>query len=64
MEYKTVTHSLDPESIQLLSEIAKAEADNEKPNESRSLRKMIREKAAALSISVKTKKQSETTSVK
>lgn len=56
MAYKTTTHSLDNETIELLGEIAKLEADNEKPNESKTLRKMIREKATHLGLAPKSKK--------
>lgn len=54
-KYKTTTHSLDDETIELLSQIAEAEADEERPNESKALRKMIREKAQALGIQSKNK---------
>lgn len=53
MDYTPTTHSFDPETLQLLGEIAKIEAEHEKPNESKTLRKMIREKAERLGIKVK-----------
>ena len=54
MEYKTTTFSLDKECIELLAEIAQREADNnEKPNTSKTLRKMIREKSVEMGIELK-----------
>lgn len=52
MTYKTTTHSFDADTIKWLGEIAKLEADNERPNESKTLRKLIRDKAAELGIVV------------
>lgn len=48
--YIITGHSLDPESARLLKEIAELEAEGERPNTSKAVRRMVREKAKVLGL--------------
>lgn len=49
--------SLDEDTAKLLKNIAEREAEGETPNESRAIRRMIREKAQELGIVVSSEKK-------
>lgn len=49
-KYIRATYSLDTDTQELLEQIAEQESEGERINESRTLRRMIREKASALGI--------------